>query len=83
MEGWLFTLHAPSYVPFMQYADRRDLREQMFRAYAHRAFRGNEHDNRELVKRITELRLRMAQLLGFPDYASYALEERWPQLPQR
>lgn len=81
MAGWLFTLHAPSYVPFMQYADRRDLREQMFRAYAHRAFRGNEHDNRELVKRITELRQRMAQLLGFPDYASYALEERMASTP--
>lgn len=81
MEGWLFTLHAPSYVPFMQYADRRDLREHIFRAYAYRAFRGNEHDNRELVKRITELRLRMAQLLGFPDYASYALEERMASTP--
>jgi len=81
MEGWLFTLHAPSYVPFMQYADRRDLREQMFRAYAHRAFRGNGHDNSDLVKRITELRLRMAQLLGFPDYASYALEERMASTP--
>lgn len=81
IEGWLFTLHAPSYVPFMQYADRRELREKMFRAYAHRAFRGNEHDNRELVKRITELRLRMAQLLGFPDFASYALEERMASTP--
>jgi peptidyl-dipeptidase Dcp len=80
-EGWLFTLHAPSYVPFMQYADRRDLRERMFRAYAHRAFRGNEHDNTELVIRIAELRLRMAQLLGFPDYASYALEERMASNP--
>ncbi len=82
MQGWLFTLHAPSYVPFMQYADRRDLREQMFKEYAHRAFRGNEHDNRELVKRITGLRLRMAKLLGFPDYASYALEERMASTPE-
>jgi peptidyl-dipeptidase Dcp len=81
MEGWLFTLNAPSYVPFMQYADSRDLRERMFMAYAYRAFRGNEHDNSELVKRITELRLRMAQLLGFPDYASYALEERMASTP--
>lgn len=81
MEGWLFTLHAPSYVPFMQYADRRDLREQMFRAYSYRAFRGNGHDNRDLVKRIIGLRLRMSQLLGFPDYASYALEERMASTP--
>jgi peptidyl-dipeptidase Dcp len=81
MEGWLFTLHAPSYVPFMQYADRRELREQIFRAYSRRAFRGNEHDNRDLVKRIIALRLRMSQLLGFPDYASYALEERMASTP--
>ena len=76
MEGWLFTLHAPSYVPFMQYSDHRDLREKLFRAYAVRSYRGNVHDNKALVTRITDLRLQMAQLLGFSDYASYALEER-------
>lgn len=76
MGGWLFTLHAPSYVPFMQYSERRDLRERLFRAYAVRSFSGNEHDNRALVTRIADLRLQMAQLLGFRDYASYALEER-------
>ena len=81
MEGWLFTLHAPSYVPFMQYADRRDLREKIFRAYTIRAFRGNEHDNRNLVTRIAELRLQLAGLLGFSDYASYALEERMASTP--
>lgn len=81
MEGWLFTLHAPSFVPFMQYADRRDLREKLFRAYARRAFRGNESDNRELVLRITELRLEMAKLLGYPSYAAYALEERMASTP--
>lgn len=81
LPGWLFTLHAPSYVPFMQYADRRDLREQMLRAYSQRAFRGNEHDNRQLVLRITELRLEMARLLGYDNYASYALEERMASTP--
>ncbi len=82
MEGWLFTLHAPSFVPFMQYADRRDLREKLFRAYSCRAFRGNEHDNRELVFRITELRLEMARLLGYSNYAAYALEERMASTPE-
>ena len=82
MEGWLFTLHAPSFVPFMQYADRRDLREMLFRAYSCRAFRGNEHDNRELVLRITELRLEMARLLGYSNYAAYALEERMASTPE-
>lgn len=81
LEGWLFTLHAPSYVPFMQYSERRDLREKMYRAYAVRAYRGNEHDNRALVTRITDLRLQMAQLLGFSNYASYALEERMASTP--
>ncbi len=83
LDGWLFTLHAPSYVPFMQYSDRRDLREKMFRAYTMRAFRGNEHDNRNLVSRLSELRLRMAKLLGYPDYASYALEERMASTPEK
>ena len=81
MEGWLFTLHAPSYVPFMQYSDHRDLREKLFRAYAVRSYRGNVHDNKALVTRITDLRLQMAQLLGFSDYASYALEERMASIP--
>jgi peptidyl-dipeptidase Dcp len=80
-DGWLFTLHAPSYVPFMQYSGRRDLREKLFRAYAVRAFRGNEHDNRALVTRIADLRLHLANLLGFRDYASYALEERMASTP--
>lgn len=81
MDGWLFTLHAPSYVPFMQYSERRDLREKIFRAYAVRSFRGNEHDNRSLVTRIADLRLQMAQLLGYSNYASYALEERMASIP--
>jgi peptidyl-dipeptidase Dcp len=81
MKGWVFTLHAPSYVPFMQYSDRRDLREQMFRAYVRRSFRGNEHDNTTLVTRLSGLRLDLARLLGYPDYASYALEERMASTP--
>lgn len=83
LEGWLFTLHAPSYIPFMQYSDRRDLREKMFRAYTMRAFRGNEHDNTKLVTRLSELRLKMATLLGYHDYATYALEERMASAPDK
>jgi peptidyl-dipeptidase Dcp len=81
-EGWLFTLHSPSYIPFMQYADRRDLREKIFRAYAVRACRGNEHDNKALTVRLADLRLQVARLLGFRDYASYALEERMASTPE-
>jgi len=80
-EGWLFTLHSPSYIPFMQYSDRRDLREKMFRAYGQRGCRGNEHDNRDNVVRLADLRLQLALLLGYPDYATYALEERMASTP--
>ncbi len=76
LAGWVFTLHAPSFIPFMQYSGKRNLREKMYRAYASRSFRNNDHDNRQLVKRITSLRLELANLLGYPDYASLVLEER-------
>ncbi len=80
-EGWLFTLHFPSYIPFMQYSERRELREKMFRAYAMRSYRGNTHDNSEIVKRIVTLRLDLANLLGYADFASFALEERMAKRP--
>jgi peptidyl-dipeptidase Dcp len=82
-QGWLFTLHFPSYVPFMQYSEKRYLREKMYMAYSMRSFRCNEHDNSEKVKRIVNLRLELAKLLGYPDFASYALEERMAESPQR
>ena len=74
-EGWLFTLHAPSYIPFMTYSGRRDLREKMYRAYNTRAY-GGEFDNSSTLVRIADLRLQLANLLGFDTYADYALEER-------
>jgi peptidyl-dipeptidase Dcp len=82
MKGWTFTLHAPSFVPFLQYSEVRELREQMFRAYSTRAFRGNDRDNSELVKRIAVLRLEVAKLLGYSDYASLALDERMAETPE-
>lgn len=74
--GWLFTLKAPSYLPFMKYADNRKLREEMYRAYSSRAFHNNDKDNQEIIRRIVNLRLRMANLLGYETYADYVLEER-------
>lgn len=74
VEGWRFTLQLPSYQPFMQYSARRELRERMYHAYMNRASSG-EHDNRPLVRRILELRRELAGILGFRDYADYALEE--------
>lgn len=80
-EGWLFTLKMPSYLPFMKYADNRELRKEMFLAYNSKAFKGNELDNQENVKRIALLRLEMAQLLGYKNYADYALERRMAMNP--
>jgi peptidyl-dipeptidase Dcp len=74
-EGWIFTLQFPSYVPFMQYADNRSLREKMFRAYTSRCF-GDEFDNQDTVKKVVELRVERASLLGYDNFAQYVLEER-------
>jgi peptidyl-dipeptidase Dcp len=63
-EGWVFTLHFPSYVPFMQYSEKRELREIIFKAYTSRAFRENEYDNRSNILKIVNLRLELARLLG-------------------
>jgi len=75
-KGWAFTLKMPSYLPFMKYAENRELRKEMYLAYSAKAFKGNEFDNRENVKRIVALRLEMAQLLGYKNYSDYALERR-------
>jgi peptidyl-dipeptidase Dcp len=75
-EGWIFTLHFPSYVPFMQYSQKRELREKMFRAYSSRCFRSNSSDNREIIIKIVNLRLEIARLLGFKTYASMILGDR-------
>ncbi|MEZ5105652.1 MAG: M3 family metallopeptidase [Draconibacterium sp.] len=73
-EGWIFNLNMPSYLPFMKYADNRELRKEMYLAYGSKAFRGNEFDNQENVKKIVALRLEKAQLLGYKTYADYVLE---------
>lgn len=74
LQGWVFTLNAPSYGPFMQYSNNRDLREKMWRAYNSKSF-GDEFDNREIVKRIVDLRLQRANLLGYTSHADYVLED--------
>ena len=76
LEGWLFTLHAPSYIPFMKYADKRELREQMYRAYSSRCNQGGESDNNEIIRQMVNLRLEKAQLLGYNSYADYVLSDR-------
>ena len=75
-EGWVFTLDAPSYSPFMTYCDNRELRQQMYMAYNTQCNKGNEYDNREIVKQIVNLRRRRAQLLGAENHADFVLEQR-------
>ncbi len=83
--GWKFTLHAPSYLPVMQYAEDRGLRELMYRAYVTRAseFGKPEWDNTPLIREIVTLRRELAQLLGFASYAKYSLEPKMAESPRQ
>ena len=77
MEGkWVFTLHNPSVMPFLQYADNRALREKIFNGYINRGNNGNEADNKKVVRDLITLRLEKAKLMGYDDYASFVLEDR-------
>ena len=73
--GWRFDLSHPSYVPFLQFSARADLREKLWRAFNARAL-GGPSDHRDICLKITDLRRRIAQLLGYADWAAYELEER-------
>ena len=75
LEGWAFTLDYPSYSPFLKYSTNRELRKQIWMAYNTRAI-GGEFDNTEIVKKIIDLRIKIANILGYETYADYALEER-------
>ena len=75
LEGWAYDLSAPSYGPFMQYSTRRDLREKMYMAYNTKGV-GGEFDNTENAKKIIDLRIKIANLLGYETYADYAIEDR-------
>lgn len=78
-EGWTFTLHRPSYLPFITYCCNRELRKQMYLAYNTIGAKGNCYDNREIVKEIVNKRLELARLLGFNTYSDYVLAERMAQ----
>lgn len=81
LSGWVYDLSYPSYGPFMKYSTRRDLREKLYRAYNTRAL-GGDYDNREIIKKIVDLRMKEAKLLGYGTYADYAIEERMAKDPQ-
>ena len=76
LDGWVFTLDFPSYGPFMQYAENRDLREKMFMAYNTLCTHENETNNIDICKRLINIRRETAQLLGYDTYADYVLVKR-------
>lgn len=82
LNGWVFTLHIPSYLPFMTYAENRELRQKMYMAYNSKAFQNNEFNNEQIVKKIAELRLQRAQVLGYNTHADFVLEERMAKDPK-
>ena len=79
IDGWTFTLHRPSYLPFITYCKNRELRRQMYMAYSTIGAKGNSYDNREIVKEIVNNRLELARLLGYSTYSDYILAERMAQ----
>lgn len=72
---WVFTLSNPSVMPFLQYADNRELRKQIWNAYQKRGNNGNDNDNKDVLLKIANLRLEKAKLLGYESHAAYVLEE--------
>ena len=76
LEGWAFTLQAPSYIPFMKYAQNRDLRRQLYMAYNTKCTNDNDYNNIDIVKDIANTRMEIAQLLGYDNFAEYVLKER-------
>ena len=75
-EGWLFDLSAPSYIGFMKYSSRRDLRQKLYMANATKGVKEGPYDNRENVRKIANLRLQIANLLGYSSYSDYVLKNR-------
>jgi Zn-dependent oligopeptidase len=82
-EGWIFTLDYPSYIPFMKYADNRELRQQMAIAGGSKCFKNDELDNQANVLEIAKLRHQRANLLGYKTHAHFVLEERMAETPEK
>ncbi len=79
---WIFTTHRPSITPFLQYSEKRDLREKLFKAYINRGDNNNEFDNKENIKKIVSLRVKRAQLLGYKNHAAFILEKNMAKTPE-
>lgn len=83
LEGWIFTLDYPSYIPFVTYADNRELRAAIAIAAGKKAFQNNEFDNQEITLKIAKLRYERAHLLGYQTHSHFVLEERMAQTPEK
>ena len=82
-DGWLITLDYPSYIPFMTYADNRELREKLSKAFGRKGFQNDNLDNQNIVLKIANLRYNRAQLLGYKSHAHFVLEERMAETPEK
>lgn len=82
LEGWVFTLQYPSFVPFMKYAANRDLRKELYLASGQRAFKQNDHNNEQIIHDLVKLRAKRAKLLGYDSFAAFVLEERMAGSPE-
>jgi peptidyl-dipeptidase Dcp len=80
---WAFTLQAPSFMPFLKYAENRDLREKLYKAFTSRAHHADERDNSDNIKNISRLRFERANLLGYKTHAHFVLEERMAETPEQ
>ena len=84
LEGkWVFTLQVPSMTPFLQYSQRRDLREKLFTGYFMKGDNDNDHDNKNIIASIARLRVERARLLGYENYAAFVLERNMAKTPER
>lgn len=81
LEGWVVTLQYPSYIPFMTYAENRELRKELALANGKKSFDGGEYDNQNLIKELLTLKQQKAELLGYKNYADFVLEERMAKSP--
>jgi len=82
-KGWVFTLDYPSYIPFMKYADSRELRKKMALVFGARGFQKNDYNNEDIVLKIATLRFKRAQLLGYDTHSHFVLEQRMSGSPEK
>jgi len=79
---WVFTLHAPSWIPFLTYADNRQLREKLYKAMYNRGNNNNKNDNKAIIVKLLKLRKEKANLMGFENHAAFALDDRMAKNPE-